>query len=66
LIVCHCAHVSERSINKALLRGATTVAAVAQETGTGRGCGCCVSTLKRLIEEHLGPSPLKEPSDAAA
>ena len=66
MIVCHCAHVSERAITKAVRRGATTVASVAERTGAGRGCGCCVSALKRLIEEQLGPIPIEEPSHEAA
>jgi bacterioferritin-associated ferredoxin len=66
LVVCHCSHVSERAIHKAVRGGAHTISAVAHETGAGRGCGCCVSALKRLIEEHLGPSPIEESTHAAA
>lgn len=66
MVICQCARVSERAIHKAVRRGAVTVNSVAQETGAGRACGCCVSALKRLIEQELGPNRMEDSSHAAA
>jgi bacterioferritin-associated ferredoxin len=66
MVVCHCERVSEHRIAKAVRAGSTSLASVCRETGAGRGCGCCVTSLKMLIEKHLGPQPAREiPHEAA-
>jgi len=53
LVVCHCERVSHRKIAKAVRSGCFSLRTVCEETGAGRGCGGCVSSLRQLIEEHL-------------
>ena len=66
MIVCHCERVSERAIAKAIASGSSTVGAISQATRAGRGCGCCVTSLKRLIEQHFAAPTTKEiPREAA-
>lgn len=66
MVVCHCERISHRKIAKAVRSGNATLRAVCQSTGAGRGCGGCVSSVKKLIEEHLGSHPTKEvPNEAA-
>jgi bacterioferritin-associated ferredoxin len=66
LVICHCERVSHRKIAKAVRGGRSTVRTVCEETGAGRSCGGCVSSVKKVIEEHLGPCPAMEVPDEAA
>lgn len=66
MIVCHCERVSARTIARAVRSGCSTAGEVAKATGAGRGCGSCVTSVKRLIEEHFSAPASKEtPSEAA-
>ena len=66
MIVCHCERVSARTIARAVRSGCSTAGQVARATGAGRGCGSCVSSVKRLIEDHFAAPASKEtPSEAA-
>lgn len=56
MVVCHCARVSDRRIAKALRKGHSSMRSVCQETGVGQACGGCVSSVKRLIEQHFQPT----------
>ncbi|MDO9175089.1 MAG: (2Fe-2S)-binding protein [Actinomycetota bacterium] len=53
-IVCHCNVVRERTIVKAIRRGAETVADVKAVCGAGTSCGGCEDALCRLVDEHAG------------
>lgn len=66
MVVCHCERISHRRIAKAVRSGCSTVRTVCEETGAGRGCGGCVSSVRKLIEEHLAPCPAVEVPDEAA
>ena len=54
MIVCHCKVVNDEAVTRAVDGGARTVSQVCQATGTGRECGSCVFTLKRLLCQHVG------------
>ncbi|MDP2293630.1 MAG: (2Fe-2S)-binding protein [Actinomycetota bacterium] len=53
-IVCHCSVVRERTIVKAIRRGAGTLEEVKAACGAGTSCGGCHDALCRLIDEHAG------------
>ena len=53
-IVCHCNVVRERTIVKAIRRGAGTVEAVQELCDAATRCGGCEPTVRRLIDEHAG------------
>lgn len=66
MVICHCERVTERRVARALNAGCATVGEVSRATGAGRGCGCCVSTLKAAIERHFVRASVKEhPNEAA-
>ncbi|MHB8795826.1 MAG: (2Fe-2S)-binding protein [Candidatus Nanopelagicales bacterium] len=66
MVICHCERVTERRVARALNSGCATVSDLSQATGAGRGCGCCVPSLKRVIEQHFGRSTGQEhPHEAA-
>ena len=66
MIVCHCQRVSARSIARAVQSGCSTAGEVSRATGAGRGCGGCITSVKRLIEEHFSaPTSRETPSEAA-
>jgi bacterioferritin-associated ferredoxin len=49
MYVCHCAVVTDGDILESIANGARRVADVARDTGAGRGCGGCVSTMRELV-----------------
>ena len=51
-IVCHCNVVRERTIVKAIRRGADSLAEVKALTGAATRCGGCEATVCRLLEQH--------------
>ena len=66
MVVCQCERISHRRIAKAVRSGCASLRDVCQETGAGRGCGGCVSSVRRLIEEHAAARPAMEVPDEAA
>lgn len=66
MVVCHCERINERHVSKAVRSGCSSVRAVAAATGAGRGCGGCVPSLKRIIEEHFGRLVPGRTADEAA
>ena len=52
MYVCHCNVVTDRDILEAIANGARCVADVARETGAGRTCGNCISSLRDLVCQH--------------
>ena len=55
-LVCHCNVVRERTIVKAIKRGATSVAEVQAACDAATRCGGCEPTIVRLIQEHAHTS----------
>jgi NAD(P)H-nitrite reductase large subunit len=55
-LVCHCNVVRERTIVKAIRRGADSLAEVKAATGAATRCGGCEPTVCRLLEQHAGVS----------
>ena len=47
--VCHCAVVTDRDVIESVANGARCVRDVALQTGAGRVCGGCISTLRELV-----------------
>ena len=52
MYVCHCAVVTDSDILESIANGARCVADVARQTGAGRTCGNCVSSLRDLVCQH--------------
>lgn len=52
MIVCHCNAVRERTIEKAIRRGAATVEDVQAECGAAARCGGCESTVRAMLAHH--------------
>ena len=52
MYVCHCAVVTDRDVLESIANGARCVAEVARQTGAGRTCGNCVSSLRDLVCQH--------------
>jgi bacterioferritin-associated ferredoxin len=55
-IVCHCIVVRERTIERAIRRGATTIDDLRAECGAGTRCGGCEPFLRDLLDEHAARS----------
>jgi bacterioferritin-associated ferredoxin len=55
MIVCHCNVVRERTIERAIRHGATTLDAVRAECGAGTTCRGCEPYLLELLDEHRFP-----------
>ena len=62
MYVCHCAVVTDGDILESIANGARCVADVARETGAGRTCGNCVSSLRDLVCQHC---PVRAERDRA-
>jgi len=60
-MVCNCNKVSEATIVETIQEGHTSVAALAEQTKAGTGCGSCKGLLVQLIERHGQPSAKAEP-----
>ena len=52
MYVCHCAVVTDGDVLESIANGARCVADVARETGAGRTCGNCISSLRDLVCQH--------------
>ena len=62
MYVCHCAVVTDGDVLESIANGARCVADVARQTGAGRTCGNCVSSLRDLVCQHC---PVRAEQDAA-
>jgi bacterioferritin-associated ferredoxin len=49
MFVCHCSVVTDRDIIESVANGARCVNDVARQTGAGRVCGGCISTVRELV-----------------
>ena len=61
MYVCHCNVVTDRHILESIANGARCVADVARDTGAGRSCGNCISSLRDLVCQHC---PVRAERDA--
>lgn len=50
MIVCHCRGVTDRTIKRAIHRGATSRRQVARTCGAGAGCGGCRTTIQAILD----------------
>jgi bacterioferritin-associated ferredoxin len=57
MYVCHCSVVTDRDVLESIANGARCVADVARDTGAGRTCGNCVSSLRDLVCQHCQVRP---------
>jgi bacterioferritin-associated ferredoxin len=51
-IVCHCEAVRERTIQRAIRHGATTLEAVQDACGAATRCGGCEPVVRAMVAEH--------------
>jgi NAD(P)H-nitrite reductase large subunit len=51
-IICHCNAVRERTIVKAIHRGAATVDELKAQCGAADACGGCEGALAQLLQQH--------------
>ncbi len=58
MIVCHCKVVTDRVVHESIDQGARNVNQVCRSTGAGQDCGGCLFSLKRMLVEHEGLTPL--------
>ena len=49
MLVCHCNGISDRTIRKAIRRGASTASQVAHACGAGACCGGCSDVVREII-----------------
>jgi len=50
-LICHCEAVRERTIQKAIRRGATTLEAVQAECGAASRCGGCEPAVRAMLAD---------------
>jgi bacterioferritin-associated ferredoxin len=55
-LICHCEGVRDRTIVKAVQRGASTLHEVQAACGAATRCGGCEPAVRELIERHAGAS----------
>jgi bacterioferritin-associated ferredoxin len=55
--LCTCMDVPKIDIINAIVNGATTVEEVKKQTYAGKGSGCCIQQIERLIECLCAPEP---------
>ena len=65
-IVCHCYAVRERTIQKAIRRGATTVEDIQLECGASSRCGGCEPIVREMLAESCRFEPTVESVVAVA
>jgi bacterioferritin-associated ferredoxin len=66
VIICQCRVVSDRSVTQVVAAGARSLAQVCRATTAGGDCGSCVSTVRRLLVEHLEGCAERVPALSAA
>jgi len=61
MIFCHCAAVSDSTIQGLIDAGATTLAQVSRQCGAGRNCAACreeiIDMLSRARPSYTSPAP---------
>lgn len=64
-IICHCEVIKERTIVKAICRGARTVEDVQDACGASARCGGCTGAVLELLARHA-PEPAGHPAASIA
>jgi bacterioferritin-associated ferredoxin len=54
MYVCLCNGVTEAAIRRAAVAGIRTLSDLANSTGCGAGCGCCVELAQAVLDEAHG------------
>jgi bacterioferritin-associated ferredoxin len=54
MIICHCNAVRERTIDKAIRRGAVSVEEIQAECGAATRCGGCEPTVRAMLADRRG------------
>lgn len=57
-ILCLCEGVSERKVQRAIDRGAASVAEIGAACRAGSGCGGCHASLQALLDARCAPVPV--------
>ena len=55
MIVCLCAAVTERDLDKVIEDGASTVEEIGRRCGAGTGCGTCLAELRERLGGDADP-----------
>jgi len=50
MIICICEGVNDKTIQREITRGASSVHAIRRRCGAGRGCGHCVIDLQQMLQ----------------
>lgn len=50
MIICLCARVSDRSLSKIIIEGATSIESIQKQCGAGTACGSCVGIIHSYLE----------------
>jgi bacterioferritin-associated ferredoxin len=58
-LICHCEGVRDRTIVKAVQRGACTLADVQAATGAATRCGGCEPAVRAILERSLDQAPVR-------
>jgi bacterioferritin-associated ferredoxin len=53
MLMCLCYGVSCNQIKKIVQSGINTIEGVQKECGAGRGCGCCLESLEKIVNKEL-------------
>jgi bacterioferritin-associated ferredoxin len=69
MILCHCTGTTDRTIERLIEAGATTLSAIVRETGAGRCCQSCREEIcdmlyRASVPTHT-PSPVRVEAEAA-
>ncbi|MFM7601114.1 MAG: (2Fe-2S)-binding protein [Pseudanabaena sp.] len=54
MYICICNAVTEKDIQKAVSKGASSVAMVSELTLLGKDCGCCTEEAHRVVKQCSG------------
>ncbi len=65
-IVCHCNAVRERTIEKAIRRGAATLEDIRDECGAAARCGGCAPVVRAMLADQRHPGFVYETMVAVA
>ena len=71
MLVCHCNGISDRTIQRAIRKGASTLGEVRAACGAGSCCGSCAPAIRGLLRiesasESRESEPAGEPQQTAA
>jgi bacterioferritin-associated ferredoxin len=58
MFVCSCRAVTDRTVNAAIVSGATCIEEIAERCGAGVRCGGCWPELERLLQHAASVTPV--------